>query len=151
MAATAQLPGRTARVGRPILRPVPDYGSLVAYSHMIEFLAKVARDKRKGAEIKIARVAAAADLDTSTLYDFERGSWPRDPDQMISGYAEELEIAPADLWREALELWLAASSGDPLDLDPLEEVVEDAERDAADDADRSGEEPGQSAGEGPAT
>lgn len=81
---------------------------------MIKFLAKVAKDARVEAEIKIARICVAADLDASTLYAFERGNWPRNPDQAISGYAEELEIAPEELWLRALDLWreeLALSEG----------------------------------------
>lgn len=90
----------------PISLGLADYGSAaMARDAMIVFLGRVAKEARKRAGVKPARIAVAIDVDPSTIYRFERGEWPRDPDFILSAYAEELHLAPRDLWRLALERW----------------------------------------------
>lgn len=89
---------------------------------MIEWLARAAKQAREDADPprKIIHIAVAADLDPSTVWRFEQGRWPRDPDKIIAAYANELGIEPREIWVRAIDLWL----GDPAD-EPLEGGVAD--------------------------
>lgn len=84
---------------------------MVAEDTMIFWLARVAAEARSEADLKHVRIAAALDMDQSTISRFERGeAWPRDADTVIRAYAEELGIDERELWRRALERWMAAES-----------------------------------------
>ncbi len=72
---------------------------------MIEFLAQAAKAAREAAGRKQVHIAAELSSDQSTIYRFEQGRWPRDPDQLIAAYAEDLDLDPRDIWAEALKLW----------------------------------------------
>ena len=103
--------GKPASLRAPILSIGRDYGCTpMARGTMIQFLAAVAKEARREAEIKPARIAVTIDTDLSTIYRFEKGRWPRDVDQIIAGYAEELEIEPIELWKVALARWCAQLS-----------------------------------------
>jgi transcriptional regulator with XRE-family HTH domain len=75
----------------------------------IEVLAETARTAREKAGLKQVRIAAALNVDQSTVYRFEQGRWPRDPEAMIRAYAEETETAESELWREAVKRWEATN------------------------------------------
>lgn len=96
--------GRRKRAERDAhsLRAVPD--------SMLPFLAEAAKAAREGAGRKQVHVAAAADLDQSTIFRFERGrSWPTDPDRILRGYADDLELDVRVLWQDALNRWGSSS------------------------------------------
>lgn len=72
---------------------------------MIYWLAQAAKAERLRRGRKQVHIAAAIDRDQSTVNRFEQGEhWPRDPDEILAGYAEDLEIDPWDLWARAVRL-----------------------------------------------
>lgn len=84
---------------------------VIAEDTMIFWLARVAGEARIEADVKHVRIAAALDMDQSTISRFERGeAWPRDADAIIRAYAEELGLDERELWRRGLERWMAAES-----------------------------------------
>jgi transcriptional regulator with XRE-family HTH domain len=73
---------------------------------MIYWLAQAAKQERLKKGRKQVHIAAAIDRDQSTINRFEQGEhWPRDPDEILAGYADDLEIDPRQLWAEAIKLW----------------------------------------------
>jgi hypothetical protein len=53
-----------------------------------------------------SRCRSTLRVNQETIGKFERGQrWPRDPDRTIAAYAEDLDIEPFVLWREALRRW----------------------------------------------
>lgn len=92
--------------GAAYLAPVADENSMVFW------LSRACKAARTAAGRKQVHVAAGADTDQSTIARFERsGTWPRDPDQIVSAYADDLDIESIDLWRTALELWAESRNG----------------------------------------
>ena len=82
------------------LRPVagPD--------EMLYWLAKACKEARMAAGRKLVHVGASANKDQSSVWRFEKGLvWPRDTDVFIAAYADDLDIAPMQLWQMALEMW----------------------------------------------
>jgi hypothetical protein len=78
---------------------------------MLYWLSRACTTARKTAKRRQVHVAASADVDQSTIARFERGvSWPRDPDKVVSAYAEDLDVEPVDLWQEAMRLWSESRS-----------------------------------------
>lgn len=92
---------------------------------MIKFLAAAAKNFREAADpkVKIIRIAVTADLDPSTIWRFEQGHWPRDPDRVLSAYGEELEIEPLAIWAKAHQL---ANEEPSTEADEAIEVARDA-------------------------
>jgi DNA-binding XRE family transcriptional regulator len=75
---------------------------------LLPWIAAVCRDARLAAGRKQVHIAAAVDVSEATVNRFERGlGWPRDPDGMIAAYAEEVEVAPLELWARAIDAWRA--------------------------------------------
>jgi len=76
---------------------------------MLFWLAQAAKSARKTAGRRQIHVAASGvGKDQSTVNRFEKaGAWPRNPDQMVQQYADDLDIDPLDIWAEALRLWRA--------------------------------------------
>jgi len=74
---------------------------------MIKYLAAAAREAREQADPrrKIIHIAVVADMDPSTIWRFEHGHWPRNADEIIAAYAEELDVTSRELWERALQLW----------------------------------------------
>ena len=84
---------------------------VMAEDSMIHWLAEVAREAREEAGVKHVMIAAALNMDQSSVSRFEKGeAWPRDADATIQAYGEELGIDPRVLWRRALERWMAEGS-----------------------------------------
>lgn len=87
------------------------------------WLARACEAARKAAGRRQVHVAASADVDQSTIARFERGAaWPKDTDQVVAAYADDLDIQPIDLWSEALRMWQEHRDGDepsPADLSPV--------------------------------
>lgn len=81
------------------------YAELVGSHAMVQWLAQAAKEARTEGGRKIIHIAVVADMDPSTIWRFESGHWPRDPDLIVDAYAAELEIDPRVLWSRALELW----------------------------------------------
>lgn len=82
------------------LAAVPDENS------MLFWLARAAASVRTGMDRKQVHVAASLNKDQSTIARFEKGlAWPRDPDQVVDAYADDLEIDSIALWEEALRMW----------------------------------------------
>jgi len=78
----------------------------MADDHMIFWLAQAAKEVRLERGRKQVHIAATINRDQSTVNRFEQGEhWPRDPDEIVLGYAEDLELNPRELWERALQLW----------------------------------------------
>lgn len=78
---------------------------------MIEFLAAAAKDARLKAGRKPYHVAVSAGCDPSTIWRFEQGRWPHDADELVNGYAKDLDFEPTVLWAEALRRWEESLNG----------------------------------------
>lgn len=73
---------------------------------MIYWLAQAAKEARESAGRMQVHVAASMNKDQSTVYRFEQGQhWPRNTDEIVAAYADDLDLEPQDLWERALELW----------------------------------------------
>lgn len=75
---------------------------------MIFWLATAARYLRERGNRKQIEVAARLGLDQSTIYRFEQGkTWPRNTDEVVAAYADELEIPDArDIWALGQKWWV---------------------------------------------
>jgi hypothetical protein len=82
-------------------------------SHMHDLLpslAQVARELRMAAGLTYAHVAVhvrkrdgRSGVSESTVARFEYGqAWPENPDAMVAGYAQALDVEPASIWHAAL-------------------------------------------------
>lgn len=81
---------------------------------MIEWIAQAACEAREKAGVKPVHIAARADVGEATVKRFESATaWPRDPDQLLAAYADELGIDVRQIWRRGLELWHAANGDGP--------------------------------------
>lgn len=101
------------------------YGASTMAQHaMIFFLARAAKEARKEAGIKPARVAVSIDVDPSTIYRFERGQWPQDADLILSAYSNELRIEPREIWSRAIELWTDAEVNPKNEVDRMIDEIE---------------------------
>lgn len=71
---------------------------------MLDALASVLKELRSKSGVKKLRFAAAVDLDPSQLTRFENGTsgWPRNPDQLVMGYAEVAGVDPLEVWQRAI-------------------------------------------------
>lgn len=79
---------------------------------MLPCLGEAARTARREAKIKTIHIAVALDRDPATVQRFERGeAWPRNPDSFLEIYARVIGVEVEDLWRSALELYLASRNG----------------------------------------
>lgn len=78
----------------------------VAGDTMLYWLARAAKDAREAAGRKQVHVGAEVNRDQSAIYRFEQANaWPRNPDLILAGYAQDLDISPLDLWQRALDMW----------------------------------------------
>lgn len=83
---------------------------------MLFWLAQAAREARNAAGRRQVHVAASTikGVDQSTIARFEKHTaWPRDPDATIRAYADDLDVAPVELWSAALEMWRAFEAMPP--------------------------------------
>jgi DNA-binding XRE family transcriptional regulator len=70
---------------------------------MIQCLGEVAREARVEAKCPRLRLANALGVDPSTIIRFEQGKrWPRDPESVVTAYAECCGVDQLDLWRRAV-------------------------------------------------
>jgi Helix-turn-helix len=66
---------------------------------MLEALARVCRQRRRLHEHSQADVAERAGVSRSVINEFEAArTWPRDPDRLVNGYADDADDAAAQLW-----------------------------------------------------
>lgn len=73
---------------------------------MLPHLGAAAKAIRRRHRVRQIDVALRLGVSESTISHFERGlHWPQSPDITIQAYADELDLEPADLWREALRRW----------------------------------------------
>jgi hypothetical protein len=85
------------------------YGHAGMADHMIRWLAQAAQEARLEAGRLEVHVAAALNRDQSTINRFEQGkAWPRNPDETIQAYADDLGVDPRQIWTRAIELWISA-------------------------------------------
>lgn len=70
---------------------------------MLASLARVCRQRRRVLEHSQAAVAERAGVSRTAINEFEAmRSWPRDPDRIVSGYADD-ELDAAQLWNTAAQ------------------------------------------------
>jgi hypothetical protein len=77
---------------------------------MLYWLADACTRARKLKGRKQVHVAANVNggRDQSTIARFEdHKAWPRDPDEIVRAYAEDLDVKPSELWAAAIALWQA--------------------------------------------
>jgi len=68
---------------------------------MLQALASVCRARRRERQHTQADVAERAGVARSVINEFEAArTWPRDPDRLVLGYADD-EHDAAQLWRNA--------------------------------------------------
>lgn len=74
---------------------------------MLGHLRYVLRSRRNAAGLTLKQVEAFAGVDRSNLSNYETGKigLPRDAERMVDGYARALDVLPAELWREALDMY----------------------------------------------
>lgn len=76
---------------------------------MLPCLGEAAREARERAGMRPVTVAAAVGRDTNAIRSFERGqTWPRSFDQFLARYAEAVGVKPDDIWKRAIDLYLAS-------------------------------------------
>lgn len=131
---------RTARAAAPNLleklrsREAQARGLTLAYAPatlarntMLYWLARAAKQARDAAGRKQVHIAASIDRDQSVVYRFEQGTaWPRNPDLLVSGYADDLDVPPIEIWKQAITLW-EADALSPADVAAAEEAARAAE------------------------
>lgn len=88
--------GQAALPGLGYVAPVP--------LRLIQVIAGVCKFERREADIKQSRVAAALNVDQSTIARFEKGNWPEDVELTARAYADTLEIPEEKLWRRIMDV-----------------------------------------------
>lgn len=80
---------------------------------MLPFIAEAARRMRVEHARLHSHIAASFSKDQSTVSRFEKGTgWSRDTDGLVAAYADDLGVAPREIWERALRLWREAEEGD---------------------------------------
>lgn len=71
------------------------------------WLSVTCQKARENVEKSPAAISAISGLDPSTIYKFEdKGTWPRQPDDLVAAYAKAAGIEDArELWDMALRMW----------------------------------------------
>jgi hypothetical protein len=95
------------------LAPDVHYALMAGTDSMLYWLARAAKLLRETAGRRQVHVAAEIPVDQSKVYRFEqygdrpveRTSWPRHVDEMIHGYAGDLEIEDRAIWALAYRMW----------------------------------------------
>jgi hypothetical protein len=85
---------------------------------MAYWLSLACRQAREAAGRLQVHVAASHDrgVNQSTIARFEDAvAWPKNPDQIVAAYADDLDISPMDIWDLALSLWKRHQAGEALE------------------------------------
>ena len=78
---------------------------------IIKTLGAVARELREEHDVLAVEIGARIRRTEGVISRFERGeTTPRDLDLMVQGYADELGMAPEDIWQRALQRWASQPS-----------------------------------------
>jgi transcriptional regulator with XRE-family HTH domain len=73
---------------------------------ILPWIGLVCREAREGQGRLQVHVAARLGVNQATIARFERGqAWPRDPDQLVTAYADELDTESVELWADAVRRW----------------------------------------------
>jgi hypothetical protein len=75
---------------------------------MLFWIAAACKLAREHGDRIQSQVAASAVVDQSTINRFENHiAWPKNggADRLVKAYADDLEVDPFELWREAMRLW----------------------------------------------
>ena len=74
---------------------------------LLPWLGRACRTAREEANVEQDRIAAAIDADEATIARFEDGlAWPRNPEELLMAYANELFMDVRLLWVHAFVLWI---------------------------------------------
>jgi DNA-binding XRE family transcriptional regulator len=74
---------------------------------LLPWLGRACRTAREEAKVKQVRIAAAIDVNQATIARFEDGvAWPRNPEDVLMAYANELFMDVRLLWVHAFVLWI---------------------------------------------
>lgn len=74
---------------------------------LLPWLGRACRTAREEADVGRARIAAAIDADEATIERFEDGvAWPRNSEEVLLAYANELFMDVRLLWVHAFVLWI---------------------------------------------
>lgn len=100
---------------------------------MAHWLGIAAGELRRRAGRKQVHVAAAANLDQSTIWRFEHGEnkgFPSNVDSIVDAYASDLDLDAAEVWALGVELWRQSRRVTPAEVAEetrrrLDEVVRD--------------------------
>ena len=73
----------------------------------LPWLGRACRQAREDRNIFQVKIAAAIEVNQSTIARFEEGiAWPRKPEEVLLAYASELDMDVRLLWLHAFVLWL---------------------------------------------
>src|SRR5262245_52601654 len=74
---------------------------------LLPWLGRACRQAREEHNVKQVRIAAAIDVNQATIARFEEGvAWPRNPEEVLMAYANELFMDVRLLWVHAFVLWI---------------------------------------------
>src|SRR5262245_63901337 len=74
---------------------------------LLPWLGRACRTAREEHNVKQVRIAAAIDVNQATIARFEEGvAWPRNPEEVLMAYANELFMDVRLLWVHAFVLWI---------------------------------------------
>src|SRR5262245_7592620 len=74
---------------------------------LLPWLGRACRTAREEANVKQVRIAAAIEVNQATIARFEDGvAWPRNPEDVLMAYANELFMDVRLLWVHAFVLWI---------------------------------------------
>lgn len=91
---------------------------------MIYWLGEACKEAREQSDLLQVHIAASISRNQSTVTRFEgHEGQPRDIDEMVAAYANDLGLTPQELWARALKLWIANSESDAATAGQVEREV----------------------------
>ena len=88
---------------------------------LLPWLGRACRTAREEAGVKQVKIAAAIEVNQATIARFEEGTaWPRQPEEVLMAYANELQMDVRLLWLHAFVLWIEHEP--VLDTDSKEQI-----------------------------
>jgi hypothetical protein len=98
---------KQADAQRPTLSVVHATGD---EDRMMWWIARTAREAREAAGRLKSHVAAELAADQTRIGRFETGEMREiDVDEIVNAYSRDLDLAPCELWRRAVDSWCAAN------------------------------------------
>lgn len=81
---------------------------------ILKTLGAVAREMREAQDVLAVEIGARIRHTEGVVSRFERGETvPRDLDQMVQAYADELSVDAAEIWQRTVDRWRAQEANSP--------------------------------------